>query len=146
VSISIDEFRTFFETRVPFNAHLGLEVTEFEFGRSVMRLPFRPEWIGDPFRPALHGGLISTLADAAGGAAVFSALERIAPVSTIDLRVDYLRPGLIEDVWCEAQVLRVGNRVGVTSMRILQGPERQYVTAEARGVYNIAKGERIERG
>lgn len=106
-----------------------------------MRLPFRPEWVGDPYRPALHGGLISTLADAAGGGAVFSMLPRVMPVSTIDLRVDYLRPGLLEDLWCEARVLRVGNRVGVTAMRIVQGEHREYTTAEARGVYNIAKSD-----
>jgi uncharacterized protein (TIGR00369 family) len=141
VSMDAETFRNFFERHVPFNAHLGLEVTEFNAGICWMRLPFRPEWVGDPYRPALHGGLISTLADAAGGGAVFSMLPRVMPVSTIDLRVDYLRPGLLEDLWCEARVLRVGNRVGVTAMRIVQGEHREYTTAEARGVYNIAKSD-----
>ena len=106
-----------------------------------MKLPFRTDWVGDPYRPALHGGLISTLADAAGGGAVFSMVPYLSAVSTIDLRVDYLRPGLLQDLWCEARILRVGNRVGVTAMRIVQGGNREYTAAEARGVYNIAKSD-----
>ena len=141
MTMDAETFRAFFEQNVPFNAHLGLEVVEFNAGTCLMKLPFRTDWVGDPYRPALHGGLISTLADAAGGGAVFSMVPYLSAVSTIDLRVDYLRPGLLQDLWCEARILRVGNRVGVTAMRIVQGGNREYTAAEARGVYNIAKSD-----
>jgi uncharacterized protein (TIGR00369 family) len=73
---------------------------------------------------------------------VFSSLEPFGTVSTVDLRVDYLRPGLLEDVFCEARVIRAGNRVAVTSMRVVQGADRAHLAAEGRGVYNLLRPEK----
>jgi uncharacterized protein (TIGR00369 family) len=58
----------------------------------VLVLPVRPEFVGDPRRPALHGGVLSALIDTAGGVAAWSALGTGGSVSTVDLRVDYLQP------------------------------------------------------
>ena len=138
------ELIAFFEQGIAFNAFLGMRVDQLEAGVSRLHVPFRPELVGDPFRPALHGGLLSSLADAAGGLAVFSTNELAeVRVSTVDLRVDYLRPGKPEDVWCDARLLREGNRVAVTSMVVWQGSE-DYVCADCRGVYNVVRKERAE--
>ncbi len=59
-----------FESHIPFNAHLGIKVELLEKGRCRLRVPFQPHLVGDPLRPAMHGGVMSTLADAAGGLAV----------------------------------------------------------------------------
>jgi uncharacterized protein (TIGR00369 family) len=127
----------FFLTQIPFNLHLGMTVDELESGRCVLRIPFRQEFIGDPLRPALHGGVVSTLADATGALAVFSTFDgHETGVSTVDLRVDYLRPAKLEDLICEAKVVRVGNRVAVTTM-VLHHGSLEYVAAEGRGVYNL---------
>ena len=55
---------TFWEERIPFNAFLGMKVTMMEEGEAEMMVATRPELIGDASRPALHGGLVSALADA----------------------------------------------------------------------------------
>ena len=39
-------------------------------------------------------------------------------MGTIDLRVDYLRPGLGEHFVASAEVTRLGGRVGSTQMRL----------------------------
>src|SRR5258708_24604735 len=57
------------EEHVPFNRHLGIKGEMVEPGRAVLVLPVRPEFVGDPRRPALHGGVLSTLIDTAGGVA-----------------------------------------------------------------------------
>ena len=137
-----DALIQFFERQIPFNAHLGMTVESLEAGRCVIAIPFRDHYIGDPFRPALHGGLLSTLGDTAGGLAVFSTLtDYEARVSTVDLRVDYLRPGRSAEVRCEASLVRAGNRVAVTRMVVFQaaaeGETEPWVVAECRGVYNI---------
>ena len=68
-----------------------------------LQLPYRAELIGDASRPALHGGVISTLIDVAGGFAVWTQLAGVEDrVSTIDLRVDYLAPGAPEALVAEA--------------------------------------------
>ena len=137
-----DALIAFFEEQIPFNAHLGMQVDVLEEGRCVLRVPYRDHLVGDPFRPALHGGVISTLADTAGGLAVFSQLDHTTSrVSTVDLRVDYLRPGRAEDLRCVAEVLRAGNKVAVTKMEVVQG--EGYLVADGRAVYNVVhKGGR----
>jgi uncharacterized protein (TIGR00369 family) len=78
------------------------------------------------------------LADTAGGVAVWGALENpVARVSTIDLRVDYLRPGACEDLAAEAVAVRVGRTVGVADVRLFQGSARDGLIATGKGVYAI---------
>lgn len=129
----------FFAEEIPFNRYLGMTLVSLERGVATLRLPFKPELVGDPFRPALHGGVIATILDTAGGAAVFSELGVGDRVSTVDIRVDYLRPGKLEDLYAEARVRRVGNRMGVTSIRAYHLGDPEQSVAEAMGVYNIRR-------
>ncbi len=126
---------------IPFNAVLGLEVVELKEGRAVLGLPFRPELVGDPVRPALHGGVLSALADTCGGAAVWTCIGSEDRVSTIDLRVDYLRPGPLERLLAIADVLRVGNRVGVATIRVVPESRPDEVIAEGKGVYSVRRSD-----
>ncbi len=143
----------FMSELIPFNAHLGLEVRDLGEGRAVLALPFRPEFIGDPIRPALHGGTISMLADTAGGAAVLAGLGMAGLVSTIDLRIDYLRPGALLELVAEASLVRLGGRVGVARVQVWQqsdegndceearseGDDTRRLIAEATGVYSVRR-------
>jgi uncharacterized protein (TIGR00369 family) len=126
------------EELIPFNKVLGVRVESMEPGAVTFSVPFRDELIGDPFRRALHGGVISAVADAAGGFAVWSALEHPeGRVSTVDLRIDYLRPGRPETIIFAGSMTRVGARLGWADVRVYHpGAERDLV-ATARGVYAI---------
>jgi uncharacterized protein (TIGR00369 family) len=138
VTVGRDALVAFFQQGIPFNAWLGMTVERLEDGECTLRIPFRPELVGDPLRPALHGGVLSTMADAAGGLAVFSkAMSLETRISTVDMRVDYLRPGRLADLWCDARVIRLGNRVAVTTMVVRQADD--HVPAECRGVYNVVR-------
>ena len=95
----------------------------------------REDFIGDPRRPALHGGVVSSLIDTAGGLAAWSALSPGESVSTVDLRVDYLEPaGLGADLRATAALVRKGNRVCHVRIEVTQG---DVLVADGRGVYNI---------
>ena len=123
------------EELVPFNRYLGLRGESVSEGRCVLRLPVRGELIGDPRRPAIHGGVLSSLIDTAGGVAAWSSLGDDESVSTVDLRVDYLEPaGLEGDLRAEAELVRKGNRVCHVRVAVTQG---EVLVAEGRGVYNI---------
>ena len=126
------------EELIPFNKFLGVRVGLIERGHVELELPFRDELIGDPVKQAMHGGVIATLADAAGGMAVWGAVENpAARVSTIDLRIDYLRPGRAETLVAEALTVRVGRSVGVTDMRLFHPSARGDIIATGKGVYAI---------
>jgi uncharacterized protein (TIGR00369 family) len=137
--------RDFMAEHVPFNRLLGIEVTALAEGYARMEVPFRPELIGDPFRPALHGGVMSAVIDACGGAAVFTLVVPPDKVSTIDLRVDYLRPGELERLACEAEVTRMGNRVASVDMRVFHPTAPSRLIATGKGVYSV-KRTRVTEG
>ena len=114
------EFLGLSQEIIPFNKFLGITVEEARDGYARLLLPFRPEFIGDASRPALHGGVISTLIDTCGGFAVWTQLETSRTACRrIDLRVDYLAPGAPRRS-SPRRVVRVGNRVGVVDVRCWQ--------------------------
>lgn len=138
------EVRRFMERQIPFNKFLGMQVTRLGDGDARLEVPFRDEFIGDPFRPAMHGGVISALLDTCGGAAVFTTLSDLAErASTVDLRVDYLRPGRKERLIAEAKVVRAGNKVAVVSLLAYHPGEAEKPVATGIGVYNI---KRVKEG
>lgn len=117
--------RAFF-TRIPFNQFLDIEIDELSLERVTMHLPMKPELIGNYVQGILHGGVIATLLDVTGGAmALIGAMDRhqhlsthermskLAKLGTIDLRVDYLRPGRGQRFTATAVLLRSGNKVAV---------------------------------
>lgn len=135
MSASLAEVLKLLAEHIPFNKLLGIQGESVEVGRAVLVLPVRPEHVGDPRRPALHGGVLSTLIDTAGGIAAWSALGAGETVSTVDLHVDYLEPaGLGAPLRAEAQLIRKGNRVCHVRVSVTQDG---LLVAEGRGVYNI---------
>ncbi|CAM5518558.1 Medium/long-chain acyl-CoA thioesterase YigI OS=Stutzerimonas stutzeri OX=316 GN=CXK95_13910 PE=3 SV=1 [Stutzerimonas stutzeri] len=117
--------REMFE-RIPFNQALGIELDEISTSRVVMHLSMKPELVGNFVHGILHGGVIASLLDVAGGAtAMLGVFERhrhlteheratrLARLGTIDLRIDYLRPGRGKRFSASAVPLRAGNKVAV---------------------------------
>lgn len=123
------------ERVVPFNQLLGLRGESAAPGRCVMTVEPRPELVGDFRRPCLHGGVVSSLIDTAGGVAAWSALPPGESVATVDMRVDYLEPaGLQGTLRAEAELVRKGNRVCHVRVAVTQNGA---LVAEGRAVYNI---------
>src|SRR3954451_25146583 len=98
------KLRHLFEQGVPFNSVLGLKVESLDPAAPKLRFDMRPELIGNARRQILHGGVISAVLDVAAGFAIHLAVikqrgdhaqeSHFPTIGTIDLRVDYLRPGL----------------------------------------------------
>lgn len=117
--------REMFE-RIPFNQALGIELDEISTSRVVMHLSMKPELVGNFVHGILHGGVIASLLDVAGGATAMLGVfdrhrhlteheraTRLARLGTIDLRIDYLRPGRGKRFSASAVPLRAGNKVAV---------------------------------
>ena len=91
----------------------------------------RDELIGNYLRGSLHGGVISSSLDVVGGLIAFVALldqnsllsfdegsEQFSKLGTVDLRVDYLRPGIGDLFVATGSKLRAGRRIAVTRMEL----------------------------
>ena len=118
-----------FEEKITFNKVLGLKITSLRPERVAGRIDMKKDLVGHYSFNRIHGGVISAGLDAMGGLAVMAAigarhmdepplqrLHRFAKLGTIDLRVDYLRPGISEYFELRAEVLRLGSRVASTRM------------------------------
>lgn len=116
---------SFFQ-RIPFNNVIGIEIDGLSSEQVLMSFAMRDELIGNFIQGILHGGVISSVLDVAGGAmALIGAFERhqhlsstermsrLSKLGTIDLRVDYLRPGRGQRFIASAVLLRSGNKVAV---------------------------------
>ncbi len=88
---SLDRIRSVI-AGLPQVRELGIEIVELTRGECVARLPYDHRLAGNPEDGVLHGGVITTLMDTAGGSAAFSVARQGQAVATLDLRIDYLRP------------------------------------------------------
>lgn len=139
-------FKQLAEEWIPFNKYVGIQALSIDEGNIVFEVPFREELIGDPLKRAIHGGVISMLADTAGGFAVWTALkDERARVSTIDLRIDYLLPGKQEPIRAHATLVRAGKTVGVADVRLFHPTEPSSTIATGKGVYAIRLHRAVER-
>ncbi|AQL43179.1 thioesterase [Halorientalis sp. IM1011] len=115
---------------MPFTNLVGIELTEAEDGYAEGRVEMREELASVPGGDVAHGGVTYSLADTVGGAAVISLAQDVAP--TIDMRMDYLAPAT-DDLYAEAEVLRMGGSVAVTDIDVWDAEEHH--VASARGIY-----------
>ena len=70
---------------------LGLTTIEFNRGSCLFEVKYAPHLVGNIESGVIHGGVITTLLDSAGGAAAFSVVPVGSSVATLDLRIDYLK-------------------------------------------------------
>ena len=121
-----------FEEGIVFNKTLGLKITSIAPEQVRASIDMRNALVGHYSYNRIHGGVISAGLDAMGGLAVMAAigarhrdqtveerLQRFAKLGTIDLRIDYLRPGISEYFELRAEVMRLGSRVASTRMEFL---------------------------
>ncbi len=142
------EMTELMERRITFNQVLGLKVVALR-PKITVRLDMRAELVGHFHYGRLHGGVISATLDTLGGGALMVALaekhpgdspeqvmHRFLRMGTIDLRVDFLRPGLGRYFLASAEVTRLGGRVGATQMA-LYGDDGTLVATGA-GAYIVS--------
>ena len=145
----IEKIRDIFDRKIPFNQVLGLRVHSLDMDRPKIRFDMRDALVGNYIRGSLHGGVISAVIDVTGGLAAFMGLqkkltgqpvdqklEQFRKLGTIDLRIDYLRPGIGASFEATGYVLRTGNKVAVTRIELTN--ELDQLIAVGTGAYVIA--------
>jgi uncharacterized protein (TIGR00369 family) len=120
-----------FNTNITFNQTLGLKILSLDAAAVTTRFEMQPSLVGHYHYGRLHGGVISAVLDSTGGIALMAALgekfknesceqvlQRFTKMGTIDLRIDYLRPGLGEYFDASVNVTRLGGRIASTQMAL----------------------------
>ena len=142
---TFDDFvHDMFEHKITFNEFLGFKVQKLDKDEILIRFNMRPELVGHYLYGRLHGGVISSVLDVAGGLAVMMAIEayhqdesvmqvidRFKHLGTVDLRVDYLRQGVGEHFTASAKVVRLGRRIASTHMELVNQDDKLIATGSA---------------
>jgi uncharacterized protein (TIGR00369 family) len=137
-----------YNSKMPFNKLLGIEVTELNLERAVISIHSREDLYGNYIQKILHGGVISAVIDLSGGIiaqahalskmnglTIGQMMQRFSMMSTLNMRVDYLRPGAGNKFECVSRVVRAGNKVAVVQMEMIDAEGKQ--TALGTGSYLI---------
>ncbi|MBC3886330.1 thioesterase family protein [Undibacterium griseum] len=119
------------EEQIPFCRLLGMKAHSLAPDSPALTLTMKPELLGNFAQGMLHGGVIASVLDSVAGVAillklaqqqpkddVFSQLREFGLMSTIDLRIDYLKPGKGQLFTANAEVTRLGKRVANVLMTL----------------------------
>lgn len=133
-----------FVYNMPFNRALGLELEIYEKTFAQISFHNQPMMVGNWAQNILHGGVIASALDVAAGlVCVGSTLtrhetitedelrQRLSKMGTIDLRVDYLRPGRGTRFTARSTLLRAGNKVSVARVELHNEADTYIASATA---------------
>ena len=103
---------------VPIGETLGFRLTEVESGRVV--LLGRPDERSYNLIGSVHGGWAAAILDSALALSTLAALDETQGFTTIDIRINYLRPLTREtgEVRAEGRVLQAGRRLAYAEARL----------------------------
>lgn len=91
---------------------LNMQVQSADDTGITLLLPYSPSIVGNPQTGSIHGGAITTLMDTALGMATLCVLPEFEVCPTLDLRIDYMSPGVADqDVHGHAHCYRVSRDV-----------------------------------
>lgn len=99
-----------FLDRVPYIRFLSMRA-ELAGDEMTAILPFAPHLIGNVVLPALHGGVIGAFMEMTA-LAQLSVTQPSAKVhKTIDITIEYLRPGKAMTTYARADVRKIGRQI-----------------------------------
>lgn len=134
---------------IPFNKMLGLNLNKLDKNHVIMSFEMKDTLIGNFLHGILHGGVISSVLDMAGGMVVMSAaihkhsessaddlVKIISKTSTIDLQISYLRPGKGSLFTAKAFLIKSGKNISFARMELFN--ETNELLATGNGTYTLS--------
>lgn len=120
-----------FVYHMPFNQTLGLQLQHHTVDYAELVFAQQDKLVGNAHQRILHGGVIASVLDVCAGLICVGSvllrddeiiqenlLRRLTHMGTIDIRVDYLRPGRGEQFIASGHLLRAGNKVAVARVEL----------------------------
>jgi len=142
----LEKIREYYLEMLPFNKILGVDIDllDYETGDAVTSFNMTKDLIGNSIVGILHGGVTASVIDLTGGlSALISCAKfhegksldviekKLASSATIDMRVDYLRPGKGRRFKCKSRIIRAGSRIVVAKIDLYNEKEIRIATGTA---------------
>lgn len=123
--------REIVEEKVPLNKVMGIRLESLDMEGAHLKITMKDTLVGNYVQGILHGGAISTLLDVTGSVTAYAGVLKdligqpfedilgpIGKIITIDLKVDYLRPGKGEYFFATGSFLRLGKKFCVIRTKL----------------------------
>jgi uncharacterized protein (TIGR00369 family) len=119
----------------------GFRLEAAEPGRAVVRMRVLARH--KQVHGVVHGGVLASLADTAGGLATYMLLPRGARVATVEMKMNYLEPVDRGTVLAEARVLRRGKYLSIVDCEVRD--DRGKLVGKALMTFSIGAAKRKGR-
>ncbi len=105
----------------PHMRKLGIRLIKADRNKVTLVLPVQPQLISEVLDTYLHGGVLTTLVDAASSVSTLCALDQFELCPTLDLRIDHMRsPVQSQPLYVAAECYRVTRSVLFTRASVYQ--------------------------
>ena len=146
VEEALERIKAYYLDMLPFNKVLGIgiDLLDYETGDAVTSFNMKKDLVGNPVAGILHGGVSASVIDLTGGlSALLSCAKyhqnkpleviekKLVSSATIDMRVDYLRPGKGDSFKCLSRVIRAGSRIVVAKIDLYNDIDTRIATGTA---------------
>ncbi|MEH7480876.1 PaaI family thioesterase [Neobacillus drentensis] len=118
---------------------IGAELVYVEEGKAVFELQCNTEKHANPMG-TIHGGILCDIADMAMGIAFASTLETNETFTTVELKINYLKPVWNEKIIAKGEVMKRGNTIGLIKCDVFD--EGGSLVAHALSTCMILRGEK----
>ena len=120
---------------IRFWATLGMKLIDAGGGRARVRLPFAPPLANGA--GVMHGGAVFAAADAATGVAAMGLLSLDETLTTIEMKINFIRPVPDSEIVAEAVILHRGRSTAVGEAEVKDAEGR--LVAKALATYAILR-------
>ncbi len=122
---------------MPYATLLGFNVKSVDFGRAVIEIEIREHHLNT--FGTLHGGVLCSIADTAMGVAFSTLLEEGESLTTLELKVNFLKPMWKGRVLALGKVVRKGRTTGLVECDVLD--ERETLIARVSSTFMTISGD-----
>ena len=116
---------------------IGFKLTEVGDGRAVVTLEAGPQHTNP--MGTLHGGILCDIADAAMGIAYAATLDEGETFTTLELKINFLKPVRTGRLVATGRVVKGGHTVGLVECDVVDDKER--LVARASSTCMTLRGE-----
>ena len=125
---------------MPMAQLLGFSVTSVDPGEAVIEIEISENLANT--MGTLHGGVFCTIADTAMGVAFATMLEEGEALTTLELKINYLKPVWKGKLQAKARVVKRGKMTGLVECDVLD--ESGQLVARAGSTYMAISGEQAK--
>ena len=123
------------KARNPFWSLLGMELVDVKKGWARIRLPYDEKLtnaIG-----LVHGGAIFSPADSAVGMALVGMIARNESISTLEMKINSLKPFKGKEIFAEAKIIHKGTQTAIGDVEVRD--DNKSLIAKGLATYAIFK-------